>query len=677
MIEGQRADRTVQLADMVMRTEAALNELHHYYRLGRHLSLFPLKSYFLFSHCAHLLFSLWLAEQDSPTKVFAESPGLTLLFTRVDFGALRYADYSRRMLYANAYEEHLKNEPKWFKFWIRLLQELQGSDASGFEEFSQQFFACLGNCGSLGGRLPRRDQKALAGLVHGPRAGHLLLRSTWILEDVISTASAHIARLDPAACAIEQMRLLICLLSQLRRAIVWETTAKGPHTLTARCGWSEPSTLDRFLRRKTPGILTVTPGQESGEVTCTHAREVESKPCERTWVRSVAALPCPYEELLFKTWPHDTPKQSPDCETPAQAQAHWIVHALEAGHLETIARHVDTLLEGLGRCHAYDSFVQAVAHVLRNGQSEWTATELPWDYVRKVDQLITKLTFACREAKVLGGENPAEQVITNLWPPQYRPPQDIDATATDKPVAEESSSPQPQTQAEEQIVEIGVLEECEQATESQAPPVQAKSPEPADEPTPADHRSEDPELQTDLPDEIEPADIESLLQPACFARQDHVDQPLIQDEQDRAPQEKDRLTQLISLILGEDTEPHRAAFVAPTAFDCNHDGTHRESDDVANHWAVQSLVWRLLEWHRPVTEDSEREPLSLVQLQQDLGWSQSKVLQTMGDLFGGKPFTLYKQKCAEKSIRRYLEHFSSSRRKGSGTDAPMLSLGTR
>jgi len=57
MIAGQQADRTAQLADMVMKTEAALGEPHHCRRFGHHLRLFPQKSYFLLSHCAHLLLS--------------------------------------------------------------------------------------------------------------------------------------------------------------------------------------------------------------------------------------------------------------------------------------------------------------------------------------------------------------------------------------------------------------------------------------------------------------------------------------------------------------------------------------------------------------------------------------------------------------------------------------------
>jgi len=418
----KRVDRITQVADMVVKTEAALGELHHYYRLGRHLSAFPQKPYFLFSHCAHLLFCLWLDEQNSAMKVFTESQGLAALFNRVDFGALRYLDYSRRMLYANAYEEHLKNEPKWFKLWIKALQELQGSEAGTFEEFCQQFFSCLTDYSVLEGKLTGREQKALTSLVQGPRTGRLLLHSTWVLEDVICTASSFVARLDSASYAIERMQILVCLLGQLRRAIVRETAARGPYALSTHCGWDRPSTLGRLFGRKTSGLLTVTPGDGDGQITCTHMGNAGSKVRERTWTRRIDALPCAYEELLFKTWPENPRGQSSEGEMPAQA--HWVVQAMEAGHLETISRHADKLLERFGKCPADNGLVETAAHVLRNGQPEWTSTELPWDYIRRLDRFMNKLKFACREAKALGGENPAKKVVASLWPPRSMPPQE-------------------------------------------------------------------------------------------------------------------------------------------------------------------------------------------------------------------------------------------------------------
>lgn len=634
MIPIKRADRITQVADMVMKTEAALGELHHYHRLGRHLSLFPQKPYFLFSHCAHLVFSLWREEQDSPVKVFTASPGLTALFTKMDFGALRYLDYGRRMLHANACEEHLRNEPKWFRFWVKLLQELQGSEAGTFEEFYQQFFACLDDCSVLEGRLTRGDQKALTGLVQGPRAGRLLLHSTWVLEDVISTASSHIARLDPASHAIEQMQILVCLLSQLRRAILLEAAAEGPYRLSSGCGWDAPSTLGRLFARKTPGLLTVTPGDGNGEITCTYTGNGDSKGQERTWTRSIAALPCAYEELLFKTWSPHPPEQSPNDETAARAR--WIVQAVEADHLETISNQADKLLERFGRYPAHGSLVETAAHILRNGRRQWTATELPWGYVRTLDQFMNKLKFACREANVLGGEHPAAKVVANLWPPRSTPSQETGTAARQEP------APQPVAMEEAQVRPVDAPERAEDETAVLAADSRATGRDVP--PAPADPGAGGPEPQTDLSEEPEPISLESLLEPQCFKGRDHASRRPIACGQDDGSRPH--------------TGPNPAADGGP--------------QDVADRPATQSLVWRMMEWHRPTTEGNEHQPLSVTQLQNDLGWTQARVLQTMSNLFGSKPFTRYRRKCTDKSIRRFLEDFSANLKERSKSTAQTL-----
>lgn len=415
-----RVDKITQVTDTMVKTEAALSEMHHYYKFGRYLGVFPQKPYFLFSHCAHLLFSLWLGEQDNPTGVFTRDCSLTALLNTLDLGSLRYLDYSRRMLYANAYEEHLKNEPQWCKFWVKLLQELQQSNAASCEEFSRQFFSCLADPRFLEGKLAKQDERSLADLVQGPGAGRLFLHSVWVLEDMISTVTSHIGTLDPAAHGIERMQSLVCLLDQLRRIIVWEAAAKGPYVLSSDSGWGEPSALARFFLGKAPAVLSITPREEGGEIACTCTWNAGSpKARQRTWVRHVGALPHAYEEVLFKTWPLDGEEHSSEGRTPKQAQ--WIVDDLEAGHLETVSQHVDKVLEGLGHHSAYDSFVEEVSQVVRNGLSRWEAAEVPWAYIKRLDQLTERLKFACREAKALGGENPAEKVVMRLWPARPAP----------------------------------------------------------------------------------------------------------------------------------------------------------------------------------------------------------------------------------------------------------------
>ena len=412
-----RADKIAQVTDTMVKTEAALSEMHHYYKFGRYLGVFPQKPYFLFSHCAHLLFSMWLGEQDSPAGVFTRDCSLTALLNTLDPGSLRYLDYSRRMLYANAYEEHLKNEPQWCKFWVRLLQELQQSNAASCEEFSRQFFSCLADPRFLEGKLARQDEKALADLVQGPGAGRLFLHSVWVLEDMISTVTSHIGTLDPAAHGIERMQSLVCLLDQLRRIIVLEAAVKGPYVLSSDSGWGEPSALARLFLGKAPAVLSITPREEGGEITCTCTWNADSpKARQRTWVRHVGALPHAYEEVLFKTWPLDG--EEPSSEGRTSGRARWVVDDLEAGHLETVSQHVDKVVQGLGRHPGYGSFVEEVSHVVRNDLSRWKAAEVPWAYIKRLDQLTERLKFACREAKALGGENPAEKVVARLWPPR-------------------------------------------------------------------------------------------------------------------------------------------------------------------------------------------------------------------------------------------------------------------
>jgi hypothetical protein len=49
--------------------------------------------------------------------------------------------------------------------------------------------------------------------------------------------------------------------------------------------------------------------------------------------------------------------------------------------------------------------------------------------------------------------------------------------------------------------------------------------------------------------------------------------------------------------------------------------------------------------------------LSLKQLQQDLEWKQSEVQRTMTGIFGRRPFTTYKKKCAEGTLGEFLEAY--------------------
>jgi hypothetical protein len=582
----------MRIAEIVIKTEAALEELHHYYKFGRHLNSFPQKPYFLFSHCAHLLFSLWLIEQDSPSGLFAASPSLTAILEKQNFAALRYADYSRRMLYANAYEEHLKNEPKWFRFWVNLLQELQGADAASGEAFARQFSVCHTEGGLLEGGLARRHKKMLATLVQGSPAGRLFLHSIWVLEDMISTVSAHIAGDDSGPHAIEQMQCLACLLSQLRRTVILETSARGPYSLSPSSPWGVPSALSRLFTRSNPGLLTVALRPEGGEITCTYAWTMPSQERHRAWVRGVSDLRCAYEEALFKTW-------------PPEAQAHWVVPTLEADHLEAIAQHGDRVLEGLGGRVVCDHFVENVAQVLRNGQSRWAAAELPWNYVRLLDQMIGKLKFACREAKVLGGDNPARKVIANLWPAQPAPPQEQanpeashaspepvpDANKPAEKVAanlrpppsmplQEQTDPEASHALPELVPDEDMSSNAAESAPDRSPVVIA----PSGQSGPREVIRLVPETQTPVPSEAaeqgpaaEPSPVETQVV-SKEESQPAVQQPTAQ----RSPEAHriDMLTQLIGLLLDDSTVVSGANSASPAVGRQNSDPAAQETPAV-------------------------------------------------------------------------------------------------
>jgi len=81
--------------------------------------------------------------------------------------------------------------------------------------------------------------------------------------------------------------------------------------------------------------------------------------------------------------------------------------------------------------------------------------------------------------------------------------------------------------------------------------------------------------------------------------------------------------------------------------------------------ASHRLVKRLLEYHCPSVGTVKYEPLSRKQLQQDLEWTQSEVQRAMADVFGRKPFTVYKLKCREMAVDGFLKdvELGHSRRK--------------
>lgn len=416
MVWTGRAERTQHAAVILVKTGAALDEIFRYYKFERYGSTFPDKPYFLLSHCAHLLFSLWLAEQDSEGGIFRQGPQPAAFTAGLDFASLRYADYNRRTIHGEALEEHLKNEPKWFEFWMKALERLDPPVAASIQEFSRQVLAHAGLRSFLDGRKTHRNHRALNQFLETDEAGRVLLRTIAVLEDMICTIAHSFVDLTPRTCLIEQLTALTCLLGQIRRVIVCETPARGPCVPSGIRGWGMPWPLARIRCAGTQGTLAVVPKRNGGDIVCTYTWTSRAQTCSRTWTVKASALSLPYEQELFGTWSYNTGEHLHDPRRFAEVRACWTVQTTEASRLEETARRVDPLLRTLSANPLCQTLVGSVTDVLRNGSPCWKPVELPWTYLKGLDRLLSRLTFACREARVLGGDDSAEVVIRQVWP---------------------------------------------------------------------------------------------------------------------------------------------------------------------------------------------------------------------------------------------------------------------
>jgi len=82
--------------------------------------------------------------------------------------------------------------------------------------------------------------------------------------------------------------------------------------------------------------------------------------------------------------------------------------------------------------------------------------------------------------------------------------------------------------------------------------------------------------------------------------------------------------------------------------------------------ARRRLVTTLLKYHCPSGGTVNYEPLSRKQLQEDLEWTESEVQRVMADVFGRKPFTVYKLKCREMTIDELLKDLTLGHRPAKG-----------
>jgi hypothetical protein len=122
------------------------------------------------------------------------------------------------------------------------------------------------------------------------------------------------------------------------------------------------------------------------------------------------------------------------------------------------------------------------------------------------------------------------------------------------------------------------------------------------------------------------------------------------DRAERPEKPDDRLSD------ATDQEAESQQYALPLSSSVPQQEAHQHSVGIVGQTEVSDLylTQKLREWHQPTDGAVNHDPLSLKQLQQELRWTQSAVQRTMTNVFGRKPFTVYKQKCKDKTICDFL-----------------------
>jgi hypothetical protein len=609
MVDIRRTEQTHSIVQSFSGARSALEEAFQYYKVGRHGEAFLEKPYFLLSRCTHVLFSLWLAEQESEQSFFRVASPPTAFAIGLDFGELRYSEYKRRMLHGDLLEEHLTNETKWFEFWMRILEQFDGSNARVYQEFCHCLLAWVREPSFLEGKAGSGNRKALHIFMTGDEAGRVMVRTMRVMEDFIRAIVGYFTTPEARTCVVEQIILLTGLLSEIRRIIIWETPAKGPYALFGKARWRTQSPLQWLSRNRTQGLLMVVPRREGGEIVCTFHPVPDSEGRRASWVRSMTSLEGTYEAELFATWSYGSGEHQEHTHQFPDLKACWTVQNAEAGRLEVLSRQIDSLLDVLQQNPVCRHLVTAVRRVSRNDTPQWTARVLPWTYVSQLDQLLGKLTFVCREAKALGGDDAAESVIGRIWP---------SGKAT---------------------TEGGDLSNWQNSQEEKASHGLPSVPtmEPARRP----------------PTQVVSGTLASLIQRLGSGRTN--------DEKNAASEPQG------SSVLPEGgneskdpepvaTDPDGAAVPAPRELPQQRPAPATRTANTGHPSEMdRPLLRRLLEHHEWLGRTINYDPLSSTELQRDLGWSLSKVQRAMANVFGPKPVNAYRTKCKDRTISTFLK----------------------
>jgi hypothetical protein len=416
MVSSKTTGAVRHLAESFSAVSSASEGAFLYYKFGRHEGVFSEKPYFLLSYCAHVLFTLWRFEEEDGGTLFLGRPRPTAFLAGLDFGALRYHDYKRRMLHADCIEDHWRNETQWFEFWIQVLEHWDPSNAPVYQEFSRHILACAAQSDVLEKKLLHRSHAACDRFLKTDAVGSVMLRTLSILDEVMRGIIQCFAGLDPKTYLLERITVLTALLNETRRIVVYQTPAKGPYTPLGATRWRAPSPLGRLFWGRTQGILTVVPKREGGDVVCTYDPPSQPKNHRRSWMRATSSLAGTYEQELFATWSYETGECHDDPGHPTDVKARWTLQNEEAARLEVVSRRIDVLFDGLDAAPSCKRLLEEVRDVSRNGDARWKGEELPWTYIHRLDQLLGRLRFICREAKVMGGDDAAEKAVAAVWP---------------------------------------------------------------------------------------------------------------------------------------------------------------------------------------------------------------------------------------------------------------------
>ena len=671
MVGIRQTEHTDSLIQSFSGARSALEEAFQYYKVGRHREAFPEKPYFLLSRCTHVLFSWWLAEQESERSFFRVASPPTAFTLGLDFGELRYSEYKRRMLHGDLLEEHLTNETKWFEFWMRILQEFDGLNAPVYQEFGQRLLAWVREPGFLEGKAGSENRKAFHIFMMGDKAGRVMVRTMHVLEDFLRAIVGCFTTPEASTCILEQILLLTGLLSEMRRIIIWETPAKGPYTLSGNARWRTQSPWKRLFGGRTRGLLTVVPRREGGEIVCTFHPVPDSECGRASWMRAMTSLEGTYEAELFATWSYGSGEhQERACQLP-DLKACWTVQNAEAGRLEALSRQIDGLLDVLQRDPICGHLVAAVRRLSRNDTPQWTATALPWTYVRQLDQFLEKLTFVYREAKAVGGDDGAQTVIERIWPSgkatspgsdlsNWRNSQEKKASHGLPAVpmmgpARRSPTPVVSGTLASLLQRLGggrgedaknAVSEPQGSSALPEGGTKVKDPEPVSQESLGEARAVCGDPRDDALDPGEPA----TRQPDQGAESGSgVSEAAVDLEQ---PDSAEAAGSAESVAM----DPAGAA--VPTARKLPQQRpapAKRTANMDRPDGTDQALLQRLLEHHEGLGRTINYEPLSSTDLQHDLGWSQSRVQRAMTSVFGPKPVSAYRRKCKDRTISTFLK----------------------